>query len=222
MLSGRQLGEAAHRLVINSLQTNVNHNDSSVSREPPRMYGRGAHDRMHPDDRRMKYPNPLLPRGGGYPNNHQDGMRPYSSGNHLSHDRDQFYPSSSGYHQPVRESHLHDTHQLSSNVAHGRNHQHWQADSAGPGPPHRYQQNSGGYHIPRGANPVSFPPVGGGSHAGYSGYEYQQRPREMYGSYQQRPPYRNSGNRGGLRNQPVNRFSGLDRSSRRPPPPGYE
>ncbi|KAK1262036.1 5'-3' exoribonuclease 3 [Acorus gramineus] len=208
-ISGRQLGEAAHRLVVNSLQVKRDSNFvDPVMHSPQQPYGAaGMH--AHPPHSNGRYQamrdhrtidhrseHPTI-RGNRHARNSDGDYSPHGYGH-------QQHPSSTQHHY--------------GRAVHGQTSsygsQYWQADPRGRGGSVPVSQIGPGY---------PYPPAASGSGFGSSG--------NYYGAGQWAPPHQMPPGTGHVRpshhqrqqQQPKNRFSALDRgSSRKPqPPPGF-
>ncbi|MQL97305.1 hypothetical protein Taro_029990 [Colocasia esculenta] len=229
-MSGRHLGEAAHRLLHNTLQ---------IDRNRPQMvraegsYGVGVSGSMYPNGTHHRLDNRGVPRPE-YPINHAYP----SPGSHLEHGHNKWYPySSSNHHQ--QEWSVHTQYERNGgrpvhNVQYERTNYQWQADTRGRGHVQGYSPN-GPYSHPSASGPplISQPPVPGpypppaSSYNPYVGYQaYGAQVSQQHYDGQQRVPSsqgpadRRSHDRPA---QKFNQFSSLQRdSNRRPqPPPGY-
>ncbi|KAK2971467.1 hypothetical protein RJ640_020873 [Escallonia rubra] len=217
-VSGRQLGEAAHRLVVNSLQYKTDRNGyGDQMYAPPPPYGAtyapplpSYHSNRHHDQDRMMPPVAGY-RGQSSEGHHRQSRSPNIRA-HFDPNHSQPYASSAGHssynrsHQPPanpsRDYPMHGNYQPGSHQSGGSMY-------PGPGPRHVVQtpipagdhvQQQGGY---------SNQSYGGGSYPHHGG-AWAPRGNQSAGRGYGRPQH--SGNQ----------FSALDRgASRRPPPPGY-
>ncbi|GMH13667.1 hypothetical protein Nepgr_015508 [Nepenthes gracilis] len=214
-LSGRQLGEAAHRLVANSLQLRAERNGfGDRSYAMPSSYAAASYGppaAPHPNNRYQvpDYGRVDPPR---MPYHRASNMLPP---NHVDHQ--QHYVSSASHHPHGRSDHRDE-----------RNNRSWVSNVEIPTHGH-YPHGSyynGQRYPPRQATPL----VDGGGYNRQSGYSsYQGYQAYGVGGYSQwgggLPPQSNHIGRGyGNPQQGSNQFSALDRgTSRRPPPapPGY-
>uniref|UniRef100_A0A0E0JRN0 5'-3' exoribonuclease n=1 Tax=Oryza punctata TaxID=4537 RepID=A0A0E0JRN0_ORYPU len=212
-ISGRQLGEAAHRLVVNSLNAR-----SGGQYNTPSMPYQTIMNGMH-------YPNGIPPRmeqpapGWHVPGDLPNGQVPpayASSSGHYQNDRSgpsQYGRDNHGRQYPYARDNHHESrgrvppyHQSGGNSYPSHS-----APSAGPG---RYAQPppyAGGYG--RGYQPA---PYGGGQQ-----WQQQQQP---YGSYAGSGPYGGGAPPARPNSRPQqsqNRYNTLDRNSNRRPPPGH-
>uniref|UniRef100_A0A0A9D434 5'->3' exoribonuclease, putative n=1 Tax=Arundo donax TaxID=35708 RepID=A0A0A9D434_ARUDO len=213
-ISGRQLGEAAHRLVINSINVQGRGQHSAPSM-PYQTIMNGMHhlNVMHPIGNQgmpsqvqqaAGRPGWYVPRGN-VPNGQVPAYVSSGSG-HYQYERS----GPSRYEQGNR----------------GRQQSHPYARDRVP-PAYGYQQTGGSMYSSQPAAPPSGPglygqPYGGGYQPRpYGGQQWQQQP---YGSYTGRGPYGGGAHptRPDSRShQPQNRYGALDRSSSRRPPSGY-
>lgn len=232
-ISGRQLGEAAHRLVVNSLQTNMDRNGPKMMHAAA-SHGVGVSGTMYPNGMHRRLDNREAPRPE-YSISHKDGYAYPSSGSHHGHN--QWYSSTSSSHHQQEWS-AHKQYERSSvrpvpNVQYERNNYQWQADTRGRGHVQGYSQN-GGYSHPSASRPIiSQPPVPGpyappaSSYNPYVGYQAYgaQVPQQQFDSRQRMQPSQVPVDRRSYDRpqQKYNRFSALQReTNRRPqPPPGY-
>ncbi|KAK1305430.1 5'-3' exoribonuclease 3 [Acorus calamus] len=203
-ISGRQLGEAAHRLVVNSLQIRRDHSyGAGIHAPPPFSNGRYQDPRDHRTDHRSEYPTSYDDRyahnsGGDY-----SGGLGYGQHRHPSSTQQQYGAQVQAQYEMSSYS------QYSGGS-------HWPADPRGRGGgPVRggYAQNGSGY---------PYPPTVAGSYSHNSNY----------GAQQWAPPHQMPSGRGYAQpshhqqqqqRQNTNRFSSMDRGSsqKQQPPPGY-
>ncbi|KAF8377838.1 hypothetical protein HHK36_031223 [Tetracentron sinense] len=217
-ISGRQLGEAAHRLVVNSLQLKTDHQ----IHPPPPSYAAAIHGTppSYPNGRyqHQDYQGMVPPRTD-YPAHGNRFARPPTVRNHLDH----------GYGQPYAPSASHHPYERSSHPQYENNNT--PVTYMGDHPMHGYPpvsvQNGGGLRYP----PRNVAAVTGARvrpSDGYNGYQSYQ----AYGattSHQQRgggwgpaANQRGVAGRHGHPQQLGNQYAALERgSSRRQPPPGY-
>ncbi|XP_015902962.3 5'-3' exoribonuclease 3 isoform X1 [Ziziphus jujuba] len=246
-ISGRQLGEAAHRLVVNSLQVKGDYNG----------YGNQTHAVIPSYAGRPLYPPP-----DPYANNHiyfdDDCQMGASSRAAHRHQGQQHRPSnydnsiqsqSNSMYNEYRGSTAaarHPSNYRSHSQQYGRNSRDQLASSHGGGerPNHVQYHQSGGIHqdvgpiYSHGHRPTSqVPPPGVAYHPYQGGYNFNNHYHQNYqpsgaAGYQ----WRGGGSRGGWapqQSQSVgrgysrphqhsgNQYSALDRRSNRPTPPGY-
>nr|XP_029117806.1 5'-3' exoribonuclease 3 isoform X3 [Elaeis guineensis] len=227
-ISGRQLGAAAHRLVMNSLQISADRNGGEASYAPP-SYEMAANGGLYSNGR-----DHFIDRRTAVGVDHQvSNAQWYGPGNHLGNSHGQWYASSMPNHHQYERSVSHhyerDQQVRSHYTANGR---HSQPDVRGRVPVQSYPQNGGyPYHsVNRSAAPPPIPgPYGHPGavyHGGYGGYpnygaeQWEQRRDPRRGLLSSQPAV----GRGYTHNQQsTNRFAALDRGSNRrpPPPPGY-
>lgn len=214
-VSGRQLGEAAHRFVANSLQGRDAHQmHASYNRRPyypapsnPRSHG--FHDRPH---QRMPSPgavNPQVKNHSNYSSNPRHGDRNHGEQHPLSPDHPHSRPHSQHYERNSRSSsHNSGQHNMRDEYASGIH------QNVMPMYPHGPRAQT-----PRGFNTRPYP--GGHNHyqnnqpAGAFGYPWA-------GGWV--PPANQGFARGYVPSQqPGNQYSALDRrpNGRHQPPPGY-
>lgn len=195
-ISGRQLGEAAHRLVVNSLQVKRDrngHGDQMYAPPPVPSYHNNRNQNHYQERDRVVVP----PRTGGYPPQ-------YAQSHHRPTQRyDQPYASSAA-HIPYERSEL-------PPVSHSR-------DYRAPGYYAPVVHHNGGHpYVPH--HVVQPPLVPAAHYQSYGAAGYQQRG----GGWA--PPANQGGGRGygGRPQQSGNQYSALSRGGgRRPPPPsGY-
>uniref|UniRef100_A0A5B7BCI5 5'-3' exoribonuclease n=1 Tax=Davidia involucrata TaxID=16924 RepID=A0A5B7BCI5_DAVIN len=225
-ISGRQLGEAAHRLVVNSLQLKADQNGyGDQMYTPPSSYAATN----GPPFSSYQY-NRMVPPRTGYPSRSVYGQHrssnPTTVPNHFDHSYGQY--ASSAAHDPYSRSH---TQYERSNLSASQTREYSMHGYYPPG----FQQNGGNRYPPHALpqhavqHAVQTPiPAGANFHqqGGYNSYaSYQSHGGAA--SYQQwdgsRAPQANqSVGRGFGHPQLGSQFSALDRgASRRPPPPGY-
>ncbi|KAJ4965515.1 hypothetical protein NE237_017364 [Protea cynaroides] len=220
-ITGRQLGEAAHRLLVNSLQVK---RDSSGDRihASPQYYAAGMYGAP-----------PATYANGGYHNmEHQRTARPaadYNSHsgrmthttsvkNHPDHGYGQPYASPAAPHPYERSSQYPHYERNNWRASHGREHpvhSHPGSFQNGRGPSYYPPRQVAQIPVATGAH--GYP---GGRHSGHVGYQAAgaSNPRQQGGVWVPRPDQRGAGHT----QQFVNRYSVLDRgASRPPPPPGY-
>ncbi|XP_058225451.1 5'-3' exoribonuclease 3-like isoform X1 [Rhododendron vialii] len=221
-ISGRQLGDAAHRLVVNSLQVRAGPN--------------GYSDQMH------RTPHPPIatygPHSSPYQNNrYQDqernNMRSSNVGmvrNHFDHGYSQPY-ASAAVHDPYSRSHHERDHYDRSYPRNESNHQSTtQSREYNPNRgyyPPGFQQN-GGNRYPAPPRHGVQTPIPGGAHfpqqGGYNNYQSYRAATYHDPSAGWAPRAENGAGRGYSRPQQLgNQFSALSRGVSRqpPPPPGY-
>ncbi|KAK6939362.1 Xrn1, helical domain [Dillenia turbinata] len=222
-VSGRQLGDAAHRLVVNSLQIKADQN--------------GYEDQLHlpgPSYAVPAYGQPVTAYSNGYYNQQQYSMMP-SRTDHPSQNYPRFSHNSSvqdtynrGQGRPYGSSDL-AYHPYDGGVSYSRpeksnrpmpnNGGHYPQGFYQPGPhqngAHRYPPG----HVPQApVRPGSqHPPRGAyGGYGGYHSYGANSHQQQYGGNWTPQP--NQNFNRGyGHPQQPGNQFSALDRVSRRPP-----
>lgn len=228
-ISGHHLGDAAHRLVANSLQIRPDRNSfhDHIQGPPPayaNSYGQpplsNQQDRYHNRDQHNMMD---LPRGG-YP---------------IQAARDHHQPPSFPGHQPYHPVTAHDPYSRSDPWAAGRepyNGSHSRHDRNNRGGSQNRDYPSQGYYPPgpqNGGNRYPSQQVARGQFHQQGGYNYGSYPQQPYGGASSHHSYNNSAtcvppvNRGVGRGfyrppqQVSNQFAMLDRgSSRRPPPHG--
>ncbi|XP_008808991.1 5'-3' exoribonuclease 3 isoform X2 [Phoenix dactylifera] len=227
-ISGRQLGAAAHRLVINSLQNSADRNGGDASYAPP-SYEMAANSRLYSNGR----DHSIDRRAAARVEHQASNAQWHGPGNHLRNSHGQWYASSASnhHHYERRISHHYERDQQ------GRSHytptgRHSQPDVRGRVPVQSYPQNGGHpYHsvnrsaaLPLIPGPYGHP--GAVYHGGYGGYpnygaqQWDQRHDPRTGPLPSQPAV----GRGYPHNQQsTNRFAALERGSNRrpPPPPGY-
>lgn len=226
-ISGRQLGEAAHRLVVNSLQMKTNRNAYSDQRyAPPPSYS-GTYGPPIPSYQSNRHHDQehsrMVPPRSGYPMHNAEGYYGVSNSAAVRGGRSgtQIYEqpySSSAAHNPYNRSHP--QYESREHPTHGYY----------PQPPGLHP-NGGHVYPPHGPlRHVVQPPLvpAGGTQFHQQG-EYNSnlsyQPHGGATGYQRGggwvPPANQSGGRGyGRPQQSGNQFSALDRGgSRRPPPP---
>lgn len=217
-ISGRQLGEAAHRLVVNSLQVNRGDRNRPGLLDSASSYGVNAATAMYPNGRQQRGP----PRPGGFGGGGGGGQWQAAD--------------SSGHHQYERSAHAHH-HSMpphhSSGGQYGRGSYQWQPVGRGGGV-QGYPQHGGYPHnsssrptlsqpppVPA-AVPYAAPPGAGGAYNPYAGYQayVSQQPQQ-----QQQPPHDNWQGMQRGQGPPANRFSSLKRGGddrRHQRPPGFD
>jgi len=221
-ISGRQLGEAAHRLVINSLNAQGRGQHSGPSM-PYQTIMNGMHhlNVVHPNGNQVMPPRGeqsgwYVPRGS-VPNGQIPAYASSGTGNYQyersgpsqgNRGRQQTHPySRDGYHDARgRVPPAYGYQQTGGNMYSSQP----VAAPSGPGlygqPPSAYPGFRGGGYCP--------PPYGGAQ-------QWQQQPYSSYagrGPYGGAPPPARADSRA---QQSQNRYSSLDRSSNRRPPSGY-
>lgn len=225
-LSGRQLGEAAHRLVINSLQVGFDRNDSVPRNAPPLLpYNMAvANGIAHPngqlypvDHRSQQWPE--------HPHAHSQFYRP----------RDQSYNGPNQWNSSSVPVHHHYERSAPSTYERDHHHHHHSHNGRGSYPNSRsrvsvqsyHHQDGSGCSYPPANQPVAPPPVARGPYGqtapsyngGYGGYH------QSFGPQQWGQPYNNNSNNGRgpqfsqSHQQSTNRYNALDRGSNRRPPP---
>ncbi|XP_077231138.1 5'-3' exoribonuclease 3-like isoform X2 [Tasmannia lanceolata] len=227
-ISGRQLGEAAHRLVVNSLQVQTERNGSGQMHTRPSYDGVSPHHsngRHHSQERRT-----FRAEYSG----HEDRYTHPTVQNHTNHGYEQSYASPST-HRPYERSSPH----------YGRpTHLQYEPNPYTGGPTHHYpsshQTGSFPYQAPVGAayiHPRSGYNDGYGSYEGYGAAQRSQPGYEAYVAGQWSQQYNQYGGQGvaaanQVRGYPhhappqqlPNPSSVLGRGPNRrppPPPPGY-
>ncbi|GAB4839116.1 hypothetical protein Ancab_028644 [Ancistrocladus abbreviatus] len=227
-ISGRQLGEAAHRLVVNSLQMRADRNAlggqmytmSSPHVQQP-SYGPGAAPFLNNRYHGQEYGSTVPPRTAYSAQGQLRAPNPVP--HNLFDHRQQFAPSAS-HHQYVRSSYQHERNNHPS-VSNG------EIPMNGYYVPPTSHQNGPSRYPPRYSTPV----VGGGYHhqnnyGSYQGYQAYRAGRHDHwanggvGGGSGWAPQSNNIARGGYGNfqQGSNQYSALDRgTNRRPPALGY-
>ncbi|CAO2174121.1 unnamed protein product [Urochloa humidicola] len=223
-ISGRQLGEAAHRLVVNSLnvQGRGQHSGSSM---PYQTIMNGMHhlNVVHPINNQGMAPRVdqsgwYVPRGSA-PNGQIPAYASSGSG-HCQYERSG--PSQYEHGNRGRQQ----THPYARDGYH---------DTRGRVPPaYGYQQTGGNMYSSRPVAPPSGPGLYGQPQSAYPGVLGGYQPPPYGGAQQwQQPPYSSYAGRGpygggppptradSRSQQPQNRYGALDRSSNRRPPSGY-
>uniref|UniRef100_A0A1D1ZA72 5'-3' exoribonuclease 3 n=1 Tax=Anthurium amnicola TaxID=1678845 RepID=A0A1D1ZA72_9ARAE len=241
-ISGRQLGEAAHRLVVNSLQNNVDRNGPK-SMHAAASYGVRASGMAHPNGALHRLDHRGAPRPE-YPISRRHGYAYPSAGSHTDHGHGQWYSSSlSSHHQQERS--VHTQYESSStgpahNVQYERNYYQWPADTGGRGPVQGYSQNGGYSHPPAPRPIIAQPPVPGpyappvstyappvstyNPYVGYQAYGAQLSEHQFDSRQRMQSSHVPADRRVYDRpQQKPNQFAALNReANRRPqPPPGY-
>ncbi|KAE9456955.1 hypothetical protein C3L33_11135, partial [Rhododendron williamsianum] len=249
-ISGRQLGEASHRLVVNSLQLRTDRNGFS-NQQHGRPLSSYQNNRYHDNERNKVVP----PRTGYHPQTSHGHHRPQNPSpvqNHFNqshrgpHASLVSHDAYSGYHS----QHERNNHSTDQNRDYSSGFQQYDRNRyPGQGPPRvgvqrpvqsaaQFQQQ-GGYPLQFQQYARQGPPHRGVStpipnraqfhqQGGYNNYgSYQQYGASNYRSYRASatwvPLANQSGGREGIRPQQVGgQFSALDQgASRNPPPPGY-
>lgn len=234
-ISGRQLGEAAHRLVVNSLQVKGGRNGFEDRMQapppyPPAGYGpplssySDSRYHHHQDHHRVGMARPDYPD-----QTYRRPSNPTSVRNHFDqrYDHQPYAPSATGHHN--NRSHQYERNNRSplnsDHPAHGYHPQ--------PG----YHHNGGArYHHPRQVAQTHIP--AGANLSGQEGYNSSHRSYQSYGAsshHEMGSGWTQQGPRGGYGHpqgnprgyghpqQYGNQYSVLDRRSNRgPPPPGYD
>ncbi|KAI8548927.1 hypothetical protein RHMOL_Rhmol07G0311400 [Rhododendron molle] len=223
-ISGRQLGDAAHRLVANSLQVRARPNGYSdqMHRTPhPPIATYGSHSSPYQNNR--------------YQDQERNNMRSSNVAtvrNHFDHGYSQPY-ASAAVHDPYSRSHHERDHYDRSYSRNGSNHQST-TQSREHNPNRGYHppgfQQHGGNRYPAHAPPRHGvqTPIPGGAHfpqqGGYNSYQSYGAATYHDPSAGWAPQVENGAGRGYGRPQQLgNQFSALSRGSSRqpPPPPGY-
>ncbi|CAA6669597.1 unnamed protein product [Spirodela intermedia] len=221
--NGRQLGDAAHRLVVNSLQVNpdwnrpglINSASSYGVNMATAMYPNGTHHHRGP------------PRPGGYGGGGQ--WQPMDSSNHYQYERS----TNTRHHHNMPPHH-------SGGGQYGRGSYQWQAVGRGSGV-QGYGQH-GGYPQPSSSRPILSqpPPVAAGEpyvappgayspYAGYQAYvsQHPQQQQQQHDNWQGMPRGQAPASRSAY-DKPThgsNRFSSLKRGGderRHQRPPGFD
>ncbi|KAG9458025.1 hypothetical protein H6P81_002533 [Aristolochia fimbriata] len=223
-VSGRQLGEAAHRLVVNSLQVKMDLNDGGHRHGLPVAYdGRdgilsAAQNSFLPNDRHNDiYQRPVHRTDYG-------GQRDRSAPGHSygqSHSASAAY---SPYERPVHSSHYD---RSGPGYAQFERNQ-WQSQRRGPpgylpaapNNGHQYSQGAAGVHVQHGGYGNAY-----GESQAYGAAQWSQQ-YQLYATQAAGPHMPQQGGgmaRGQVRPSVPNRFSAFDRSGGRRPPPssGY-
>lgn len=230
-LSGRQLGEAAHRLVINSLQVGSDRYSGggrySQSLPPDVAVNSSSHPngRHHAVDQRMsRLPDQQVGRAQWY-----------GPGDHLANGHGQWHGSSTSYQHQHYESSAppqygRNQHGRSHHTQNGRSNH---PDSRGRVPVQSYQQNGAYAPYTSASQPVPPPPFPGSyGHPGAAPYGSGYVGYQSYGAQHWEQPHNSGGPQlgqppaAGPNVQPrhaTNRYGALDRGSNRRPPPsqGY-
>lgn len=233
-ISGKQLGEAAHRLVVNSLQLKTDRNGIEQMHRPPSShvgmiaaspyYNNG---RQHSQDQQTRMDYSRRERFG-YPAVQSDSYG-------------QLHPPSSTTHQQYGTS----VHQQSRLPNQQYERSHWQNQPRGSIHGFSSTHQNGGYGNYQHGPAVQYAGHSGGGYNGYGSYQaygasqwtqqydgyggggWGHPPGNQNGGGRGIPPANHNGPSGGYaHSQPSrNRYSALDRGASQrappPPPPGY-
>lgn len=210
-MSGRQLGEAAHRLVVNSLQKKEDRGGHGDYRRTHNGQGHGDYMHAQPAFRRAYY-GPPVPSFQTQRNNVQENVRP--SFGHSARDAG-YHPRSSGpYDHSSRSRPYHETHSRDYR-GHGRHHTDGMQQNGG-------QSHSSNVSHPQHVGQIPVPPTTN---------FHQQNRYNTSTSYEPGGPESYKGDGRASQNQNVrgyhhphpsgNQFSTLGRGGKRRPPSGH-
>ncbi|WOL03421.1 hypothetical protein Cni_G12141 [Canna indica] len=232
-ISGKQLGDAAHRLVINSLQINRDHYGSE-SRHGPVSYSASANSVSYPNGRHYGVDQRTEARAE-YQHGYSQGYGPRNS---LDNSRGQWHDSSRSSHHYERSlppQYERDDYSRPYYSHNGSSHH----DARGRVPVYNNYSQGGGYPYPSANRPVHQPVVPhspyvhpqvaySANYGGYQDYGVQQQLEQHYGAERAPPSQQHPSGRlyGHHHQQGTNQYLALDRGSNRrpppgPPPPGY-
>ncbi|KAJ0987361.1 hypothetical protein J5N97_005717 [Dioscorea zingiberensis] len=235
-VSGKQLGDAAHRLVVNSLQMGRDHSGGDPRFAAPAPYDAGRFGASYPNGRHYSLDHTTAASR----RDHSVGNGQWhNSGNHLDYSQGQRHaPATSSHHYPA-SAHSHperSQYDRSHNLPHHGGNSHTDSRARIPADNYHHQndaynrpQNTG-YHYPPAVRPAMqipvpgpYSPSGPGYSGGFSNYQARGTPLQWQTRFDggrgtspsQAPPIGPY-----VPQQPTNRFSSLQRgSNRRPPPP---
>ncbi|KAH7656232.1 5'-3' exoribonuclease 2 protein [Dioscorea alata] len=236
-VSGKQLGDAAHRLVVNSLQMSRDHRNGDPRFAPPAPYDAARVGASYPNGGHysLDHTTPVPRRDHHAGNGHWR-----NSGNHLDYSQGQRQAPPASIHQYHASVHSQPERNQydrphSSQHHGGNNHSNSRARIAAD---NHYHQNDAynrppntGYHYPPAGRPLMQTPVPGPYAPSGLEYNVGYGNYQTHGTRQQWQPRLDNGRAAppseappgrpyNLRQQPTNRYSSLGRGpNQRPPPP---